>query len=310
MLNSKAVRIVQWTKENAVMVPSWILSFAFAFLASAGSAQTVETIEKSFAVQGTPRIVVTNEDGRTELRSHGESRVLVSVVKEVLRARSDEDARRLADRVEVRIGQEGDRIEVQTLYPENDWSFWGDAEVLVHIDILAPAKSDLDVSTEDGRLTVSGFEGELRLSTEDGDLSVSACSGVARVSAEDGDVNVRDFQGDVDAGIEDGDLRVEGKLGRLSADAEDGDVDVRLAEGSVMTADWRVEAADGGVRIQVPEGFAADLDVDTRDGSIDLDLPATAAELSEGKLTGSMNGGGHRLVIRTEDGSVRLSKSY
>ena len=292
------------------MVPRWILSFAFASLASAGSAQTVETIEKSFAVQGTPRIVVTNEDGRTELRSHGESRVLVSVVKEVLRARSDEDARRLADRVEVRIGQEGDRIEVQTLYPENDWSFWGDAEVLVHIDILAPAKSDLDVSTEDGRLTVSGFEGDLRLSTEDGDLSVSACSGVARVSAEDGDVNVRDFQGDVDAGIEDGDLRVEGKLGRLSADAEDGDVDVRLAEGSVMTSDWRVEAADGGVRIQVPEGFAADLDVDTHDGSIDLDLPATAAELSEGKLMGSMNGGGHRLVIRTEDGSVRLSKSY
>jgi len=292
------------------MVPRWILSFAFAFLASAGSAQTVETIEKSFAVQGTPRIVVTNEDGRTELRSHGESRVLVSVVKEVLRARSDEDARRLADRVEVRIGQEGDRIEVQTLYPENDWSFWGHAEVLVHIDILAPAKSDLDVSTEDGRLTVSGFEGDLRLSTEDGDLSVSACSGVARVSAEDGDVNVRDFQGDVDAGIEDGDLKVEGKLGRLSADAEDGDVDVRLAEGSVMTADCRVEAADGGVRIQVPEGFAADLDVDTHDGSIDLDLPATAAELSEGKLTGSMNGGGHRLVIRTEDGSVRLSKAY
>jgi len=292
------------------MVPRWILSFAFASLASAGSAQTVETIKKSFAVQGAPRIVVTNEDGRTELRSHAESRVLVSVVKEVLRARSDEDARRLADRVEVRIGQEGDRIEVQTLYPENDWSFWGDAEVLVHIDILAPAKSDLDVSTEDGRLTVSGFEGDLRLSTEDGDLSVSACSGVARVSAEDGDVNVRDFQGDVDAGIEDGDLRVEGKLGRLSADAEDGDVDVRLAEGSVMTSDWRVEAADGGVRIQVPEGFAADLDVDTHDGSIDLDLPATAAELSEGKLMGSMNGGGHRLVIRTEDGSVRLSKSY
>jgi len=285
-----------------------IPSIVFAWVAAAASAQTVETIEKSFAVQGTPRIVVTNEDGRTELRSHGESRVLVSVVKEVLRARSDEDARRLAERVEVRVGQEGDRIDVQTLYPESDWSFWGEAEVLVHINILAPVKSDLDVSTSDGLLTVSGFSGDLRLSTEDGDLSVSACSGVARVSAEDGDVSVRDFRGDVDAGIEDGDLSVEGTLGRLSADAEDGDVDVRLLEGSVMTADWRVEVADGGVRIHVPDGFAADLDVDTDDGSIDIDLPATAAELSEGKLRGSMNGGGHRLVIRTEDGSVRLSK--
>jgi len=290
------------------MVSRSIVTLAFASLASAGSTQTVETIEESFDVPGTPRIVVSNEDGRTELRSHGESRVLVTVVKEVFRARSEDHARRLADRVEVRIGQQGDRIEVRTLYPESDWSFWWDADVQVHIEVLAPAKSDLDVSIEDGRLTVAGFEGDLRLSTEDGDLSVSACSGVARVSAEDGDVNVRDFQGDVDAGIEDGDLTVEGRLGRLSADAEDGDVEVRLLEGSFMTADWRIDSADGAVRIQVPEGFAADLD--THDGGIDFDLPATAAELSEGRLTGSMNGGGHRLVIRTEDGSVRLSKSF
>lgn len=282
---------------------------SYIVFAALASAQAVETLENSFEVSGTPRIVVTNEDGRTELRAHQDPRVLVSVVKEVLRAESDEEARRLADGVRVRIEQQGDRIEVQTSYPETDWSFFRDAEVLVHIDVRAPAKSDLDVSTADGRLTVTGFEGNLRLSTEDGDLSVSDCSGIARVSAEDGDVIVRGFDGDVDAGIEDGDLRVEGKLGRLTADAEDGDIDVRLERGALMTGDWRLEAADGGIRMLVPEGFAADLDVDTNDGSIDIDLPSTAAELSEGRMTGAMNGGGHRLVIRTEDGSVRLSKS-
>lgn len=287
-----------------------ISSLAFAWLAAASSAQTVETIEKAFEVRGTPRIVVTNEDGRTELRSHGENRVLVKIVKEVLRAGNDEDARRLAERVEVRLVQDGDRIEIHTRYPENSWSWFGDAEVLVHIDVAAPARSDLDVSTADGRLTVSGFSGDLRLSTEDGELSVASCSGVARISAEDGDVDVLDFEGDVEAGIEDGDLRVEGKLGRLSAEAEDGDVDVRLLEGSLMTADWRVDAADGGVRFQVPDAFAADFDVDTDDGSIDFDSSSTAAELTEGKLTASMNGGGHRLFIRTQDGSVRLAKSH
>ncbi len=283
---------------------------SFILFTALASAQAVETLEKSFEVAGTPRIVVTNEDGRTEVRAHQDPRVLVSVVKEVLRAESDEEALRLAQEVRVRIDQQGDRIEVQTSYPETDWSFSRDAEVLVHIDIRAPARSDLDVSTADGELTVTGFEGNLRLSTEDGDLSVSDCSGIARVSAEDGDVIVRGFEGDLDAGIEDGDLKLEGKLGRLTADAEDGDIDVRLQTGALMTADWRLEAADGGIRMQVPEGFAADLDVDTNDGSIDIDLPSTAAELSEGKLTGAMNGGGHRLVIRTEDGSVRLSKSH
>jgi hypothetical protein len=268
-----------------------------------------ETVDKTFEVQGTPRIVVSNGDGRTELRAHQDPRVLVSVVKEVQRAGSDEEARRLADRVEVRIEQQGDRIEVRTSYPETDWSSFQDAEVLVHIDVRGPVKSDLDVSAEDGPLTITGFEGDLRLSTEDGDLSVSDCSGVARITAEDGDVIVRGFDGDVDAGIEDGNLRLDGKLGRLTADAEDGDIDVRLDTGALMTADWRIEAADGGIRMEVPEGFAAELDVDTNDGSIDVDVPSTAAEFSEGRLTGAMNGGGHRLVIRTEDGSVRLSKS-
>lgn len=292
------------------MVTRWILSFSFASLASAVSAQTVETIEKSFDVRGVPRIVVSNEDGRTELRSHGENRVLVTVAKEVLRAKSEEDARRLAEKVEVRIGQDGDRIEVHTLYPDNLWSFWGEAEVLVHVAILAPTRSDLDVSTADGRLTVSGFAGDLGLSTEDGDLRVTECSGTATVSAEDGDVSLRGFQGEVDAGIEDGDLSVEGKLGRLSADAEDGDVDIRLLDDSLMTADWRVESVDGGVRIAIPEGFAVELDVDTSDGNIDVDLPAAAGNMSEGKFHVTVNGGGRRFTIRTEDGSVRLSKSY
>ncbi len=282
---------------------------SFLVVAAFVSIQTVETVEKSFEVRGTPRIVVTNGDGRTELRAHSDPRVLVSVVKEVLRAGNDDDARRLADRVEVRIDQQGDRIEVRTTYPQNDWRFFHDAQVLVHIDIRAPAKSDLEISAEDGALKVTGFEGDLRLATEDGELSVAGCSGVARVTAEDGDVTVSGFEGDMDAGIEDGNLRLDGKLGRLTADAEDGDIDVRLSRGALMTADWRLEAADGGIRMELPEDFAAELLVDTNDGSIDVDLPSVASELSEGKLTGALNGGGHRLVIRTEDGSVRLSKS-
>jgi hypothetical protein len=282
---------------------------SYIVLAALASTQAIDTIEKSFEVRGTPRIVVSNGDGRTELRAHQEPRVLVSVVKEVRRAESDDEARRLADSVEVRISQEGDRVEVRTVYPETAWSLFRDAEVVVHVDVRAPVKSDLDVSAEDGPLTVTGFEGDLRLSTEDGELSVADCSGVARVSAEDGDVTVRGFEGEMDAGIEDGNLRVEGKLGRLTADAEDGDIDVRLDADALMTSDWRLEAADGAIRMEVPEEFAADLDVDTNDGSIDVDIPSTAAEISEGRLTGAMNGGGHQLVIRTEDGSVRLSKS-
>ncbi|MGH9319971.1 MAG: DUF4097 family beta strand repeat-containing protein [Vicinamibacteria bacterium] len=272
------------------------------------SGQTVETIDESFEVTGRPRILVSNEDGRTELRSHAENRVAIHVTKEVVGASSQEEAERLARDVEVRITETGASIEAQTIYPSADWSFDGDVRVLVHMEIQAPRQSDLDVSTADGRLTVEGFEGDLRLSTEDGDLSATGCSGSVRAKGEDGDVSLLGFEGEVDAGIEDGDLRIEGTLHRLVAEAEDGDLDIRLAPASRMSADWSLRVMDGGIRMRVPSEFAAELDVDTDDGSIDVDLEATVSgNLTEGRLFGSVNGGGYQLRIRTEDGSVHLS---
>lgn len=163
---------------------------------------------------------------------------------------------------------------------------------------------------EDGDLTARGFDGEIELTAEDGDVHVSESSGRLVVTAEDGDVELVGVTGDVSATVEDGDLAVEGTLSRLRAETEDGNMDVEVRPDSTMTGDWSVRAEDGRVRLTLADGFAADLNVQVDDGSIEIDQPITIeGKFSNRKLNTKLNGGGHMLQIRTSDGSVRITGS-
>ncbi len=55
--------------------------------------------------------------------------------------------------------------------------------------------------------------------------------------------------------------------------------------------------------------MAADVDLHTSDGHIDLDMPVTTAgKIRENEVRGKLNGGGSMLSIRTGDGSIHLRK--
>ncbi len=282
----------------------------FAAFAAVGQGQTMDPVTESFDVSGTPEIVVQNENGKTVVLSHAASTVEVVATKVVSRARDAAEAAQLADAVEVRIERRGDRIEVRTIYPDRRWFSWKDASVRVDIQVRTPRNSNLDLTSEDGALTVEGIEGVIRLNVEDGDLRVSDCAGELRIEAEDGDVRLESVRGEVFATVEDGDLDVQGSLTRLHARTEDGAIDIRLARDSVMEADWSVRADDGRIRLRLPEGFAAELNVRVDDGSIEIDQPVTVeGKFSNRELTTRLNGGGHKFEVRTSDGSVRISKS-
>ena len=217
----------------------------FAALAAVGQGQTMDPVTESFDVSGTPEIVVQNEDGKTVVASHAASTVEVVATKVVSRARDAAEAAQLADAVEVRIERRGDRIEVGTIYPDRRRFSWKDASVRVDIQVRTPRNSNLDLTSEDGALTVEGIEGVIRVNVEDGDLRVSDCAGELRIEAEDGDVRLESVRGEVFATVEDGDLDVQGSLTRLHARTEDGAIDIRLAPDSAMEADWSVRADDG-----------------------------------------------------------------
>jgi hypothetical protein len=70
-----------------------------------------------------------------------------------------------------------------------------------------------------------------------------------------------------------------------------------------------VQTGDGSVRVSLPHDLAADLELHTGDGSINLSGPTlTGSEMKNGHdVRGKLNGGGSVLMIHTGDGSISLS---
>jgi hypothetical protein len=281
---------------------------AFLMVTSAWAWQEeVETIDRSFTVDGVPELYLRNVDGRTRLTSHNGAEVRIQAVKTVSRARDEVEARQAAAEVRVKIEQVGNRIEVETKYPKKAWS--RGPRVLVHYEVEAPRQSNLDVKSVDGNLDVLGFEGDLLLATVDGDLTIEDCAGLIVAKSVDGDAEMRDIVGGVEARTVDGDLDIDGRLSHLEASSTDGDLTIRVDPASTMEAAWSVRTTDGSISMALPEGFSADLDVEADEGDIESDHPMTMeGKVHRDRFRGQLNAGGYTLRIRTSDGSVRLLK--
>ena len=159
-------------------------------------------------------------------------------------------------------------------------------------DIHMPREGRVNLHTGDGKIEIAGFKGEMDLRSGDGAEIVDGADGKLRAVTGDGPI------------------RANGRFDELDVKTGDGRVEVRAAAGSSLATGWRLESGDGSVTLEVPANFAADVDLHTGDGHIDLVMPVTTdGKLRENEVRGKLNGGGNLMTIRTGDGSIHLRKS-
>ena len=71
-----------------------------------------------------------------------------------------------------------------------------------------------------------------------------------------------------------------------------------------------MRTGDGNLTVRLPSDFSADLDAQTSDGRVVIDVPVvTTGPLHENSVRGKMNAGGMTLELRTGDGDIRLEKN-
>lgn len=270
----------------------------------------VETIERSFTLQGRPVLWVKNADGRIRVVAGNQPQVQIRAIKEVHGVSGIEDARQYAARVEVRIEQSGNRIRAEAIYPSGiHLSFGRQPEPLVHFEITVPKGSDLEAVNGDGELQAEGLEGNIKVQTGDGGLSLTNCAGRIESQTGDGDLRIQGVRGEVSAKTGDGSITLDGVLEALEARSGDGRIRIKALSGSRVTREWSIQSGDGDIRISLPESLAANLDVSTSDGQIRVEYPVTVEKSrSEHKLAGKLNGGGNSLRIQSGDGDITIEK--
>jgi hypothetical protein len=238
---------------------------------------------KTYQLTGKPDLQIETSDANIRVTTWEQNTIEAKVV--TTRYKIGEGGIRVEEH------QAGNSVQLDVRYPHHEFNIgWGSHRV--DIIIQMPREGNVNLRTGDGKIDLAGLKGAMDLHTGDGSENLDNVDGKLRASTGDGHI------------------KASGRFDELELKTGDGSVEVRAGAGSSLNAGWRLETGDGSGSLEVPGDLAADVDLHTSDGHIELDMPVTTSgKIRQNEIQGKLNGGGNLLMIRTGDGSIRLRKA-
>jgi len=247
----------------------------------------------------------------------------------IARADSDEKARTIAEKTKVKLEQFGSKLTVKLEKP----ILIMNQSVDVQIEAMVPKSCDVDLSTDDGDITIENINGDIDIKTDDGSVSLARITGDIKVRSNDGSVNIQEFNsdvilqragwidiqtddgsvtmsrvvGDIKVRSNDGSTRVEEVAGDVNIQSDDGRITVVYSEDAGGVCNVSLVTDDAAIDLTAPANFSASAEIITDDGSITTDLPIkVTGKLGKSGIKGTIGTGEGRLYIKTNDGSIRI----
>jgi DUF4097 and DUF4098 domain-containing protein YvlB len=245
-----------------------------------------EQWSKTFTLTGKPDLRVTTSDANIRVDTWDQNTIEARVTAEGWKI--GEGGVRVVDH------QAGDSVELEVRLPHSSCVLCVNVtrNHRVDVDIHVPREGKVNLRTSDGSIRLANFKGDMDLQSSDGALEVESVDGALKARASDGHI------------------KTAGRFDSLQLSSSDGHIEARALAGSTISSGWDVHSGDGSVTVQLPEAFAADVELHTGDGHISLDMPVTVeGQMGHNNIRGKLNGGGNLLTIHTGDGSIRLEKS-
>jgi hypothetical protein len=268
----------------------------------------IEHEEKRFPVTVTVDLHLYTFDGAVEVRSWDKPECVIDVEKRG----QDKEA---VGRIEVIAERTENRIQIEARRPGGSNVFVGIGRFTspsAKIIATVPRNTNLVVRSGDGSVMVERVTGRLELRTDDGSIRAIETAGDLLAETGDGTIQIEEAEGRVEARTSDGSIRLTGTPSIVRARSEDGGLTLRVRRGAAMTGDWMLATRDGAVTVELPDDFDALVEAEPGPGDrarSELTLVDEAGGTREDRtLRGRLGKGGHRLTIRTGDGSVRLNR--
>lgn len=142
----------------------------------------------------------------------------------------------------------------------------------VSYSVFVPRSTDLSLTARNGGIGVDGVAGRMDLETSNGGLTLT------------------DVNGDVRGTTVNGGLRV-----RLSGERWQG-------------AGLDVRTTNGGLRLEIPENYSAELETSTVNGGMNVDFPVTVQGRLGRRLTTRLGQGGPTLRLSTINGGLSIRR--
>ena len=143
----------------------------------------------------------------------------------------------------------------------------------VSYEVWVPRKTNLDADTHNGGIAVEGVEGRMAL------------------HAVNGGISLREVAGDV------------------RAETTNGGVSAFLSGNGWKGQGLDLSTTNGGVSLEIPRGYNAELETGTVNGGLNIDFPITVRGTIGRRITTTLGQGGPRVRVTTTNGGVRIRES-
>ena len=247
----------------------------------------------------------------------------------IVRADSDEKAKTIAEKTKLKLEQFGSKLTVKLEKP----ILMMNESVDVQFEAIVVKDCDVELSTDDGDITIENINGDIDIKTDDGSVSLARIVGDIKVRSNDGSIDVQEVNSDVNlqtdgwidiqtddgsvtlsrvvgnikARSNDGSTRIEDVTGDVNVQSDDGRITVVYSEDAGSVCNVSLVTDDAAIDLTAPANFSASTEVITDDGSINTDLPIkVTGKLGKSGIKGTIGTGEGRLYIKTNDGSIRI----
>jgi DUF4097 and DUF4098 domain-containing protein YvlB len=241
---------------------------------SAGKA--TDTWSRTYTVEQGGRFELINVNGRI-IAEAGDGKEIVVEGRRSAKARSDEAAKEMLAKLEIREEVSGTSVRVESRPPRI--SGFGGHEI--EWTVKVPKGIVVDLRTVNGGVRMNGLSGEIHAKTTNG-------------------------------GVKGSNLVVDS----LEASVVNGGVEIELGAPLDATDRIDLSTVNGGVAVALPAESRASITARAVNGGvraaeelrIEQEEPSSERE-SRRRLTGTMNGGGAKVNVSTTNGGVRLSQT-
>lgn len=312
------------------------LALAFTLAAATSAFGADDIIRKGFNVADGGTLRLDAGIGRIKVVAGG-SGVAIEVVREA----DGRDGEETMREHKISFQQQGNDVVVTSDFDHKQrWFNWFD-DYEVQWNIRVPAHYNVDLKTSGGSIELANLGGTVNARTSGGSISAGKLGGAATLKTSGGSIKVEGATatlvaktsggsirigdttgaveartsggsitlartgGEVVAHTSGGGIRIEGAMGRVDASTSGGSIYAEILR--QPSGDSRLATSGGGVTVMLASGIGVDLDARASGGGVRADVPVTIqGRQDDDQISGKVNGGGPKLVLRTSGGGVRV----
>jgi hypothetical protein len=259
-------------------------------------------VERHFAVQGRPVVVIQNiADGRIEVKSWKNSEVVVS-------------GARTSDKIGIDMEQVGDRIDVTTNILDSTAQ---PPETQANLQLTVPEETELQLKTQTGLIYVEQVTGDMTLESVAGDIHLKEVSGYIIVTTTGGSLVCTQCAGKLKFDSVSGNAQIlQPGLTNVNLHTTTGNI---LFDGDfVRTGLYSMKSGKGLVEVRFSGNDSFDLNAQTATGTVDNQAAAylkpdshgvkhLASKFTKG-LFGTVGQGLAKVELSSYSGTIRILK--